>query len=1122
VQKLLTRLLDSTPIVQLTDLLDRASPTVLDGPTAPAKALLLAALSQVYPKVVVLAASEEIARALHDDILTFLPNAAYYVPPSDLWAAAPDSDAAALRVMALDALSRPDQPSVLVGTAQAILQRTAGAKQSLHVAVGDVLNLEEMAAKLASMGYERSVMVEAPGQFAVRGGILDVFAANYERPLRIELFGDAVESIRSFEPDSQRSVSHVGAAQVLPAREDSKGGDDPTLLDLVPSEGLVVVDEPNQVRGHYHEFLREFLERVAHHQRVAQDAEAVHVGTERSPSPSAYKPWDAALSVLVRLRRLYINSLPRSVPWEREPATLAIVAKSPDRYGGRMPELAAALKTHMADGEYVAIVTSRQRRLLDLLAEHGVAAQPGEEAEPGVVRVLRGQLSSGFVLPTIGMRVLSDVEAFGERQMPRPRRVFRAGTPILSLLDLNEGDYVVHINHGIGVYRGLARLPEDGAERDFLRIDYAGGDKIYVPTDQLDRVQKYVGASENPPELSRLGSGAWHKTTAKAKAKAKEMARDLLRLYAARSAADGHAYGPDTVWQQEMEEAFPYRETRDQLVAIEEVKRDLERPTPMDRLICGDVGYGKTEVAVRAAFKVATEGKQVAVLVPTTVLAQQHLETFTERMQSFPIRIEMLSRFRTPAERKQVLDGLRDGSVDIVIGTHMLLSKNVQFRDLGLLVVDEEQRFGVAHKERIKQLRASVDVMTLTATPIPRTLHMSLAGIRDMSIINDPPEGRIAVHTYCAEYSDELVRGAIRRELDRGGQVFFVYNRVEKIEHVASRVERLVPEARVGVGHGQMPERLLEQIMWDFYHKRFDVLVCSTIIESGLDIPNANTIIIMDADRLGLAQLYQLRGRVGRSSRQAYCYLLYRRHRMLNEAAQKRLQAIRDFSELGSGFKVAMRDLEIRGAGNLLGPEQSGFMESVGFELYCQMIAEAVAELKGEPVEHTELPPVDIRVDAYIPPEYIATEGLRIAFYRRLAALRTFDELTALREEMEDRFGDLPAPTWNLLLLVRMRLLAREVGIAAIGADQKRATFRLCKRLSHSEISLLAMRHKNWFAEADRIVVDVVGGDVLRTVDENLEILAHYLKPGIGASVPTLKRHRPRRQSAKARSVRVA
>jgi transcription-repair coupling factor (superfamily II helicase) len=584
--------------------------------------------------------------------------------------------------------------------------------------------------------------------------------------------------------------------------------------------------------------------------------------------------------------------------------------------------------------------------------------------------------------------------------------------------------------------------------------------------------------------VNRLGGHEWVRATAKAKAKAKEMAAELVALYAARQAVHVVPAGPDTSWQQEMESAFPYRETPDQTQAIREVKGDLQQGHPMDRLVCGDVGFGKTEVAVRAAFKMVNEGKQVAVLVPTTILAEQHMNTFRERMDAFPVAIEMLSRFRTPKESRAIVEGLRDGTVDIIIGTHRLLSKDIQFRDLGLLVVDEEQRFGVAHKERIKQMRKSVHVLTLTATPIPRTLHMGLAGIRELSVMNDPPEGRTAIRTILTEQSDSLVRQAILHEMDRGGQVYLVHNRVEDIESIAQRLQKLVPTARITTGHGQMPEKHLESVMWDFYHRKFDVLVCTTIIENGLDVPNANTIIINNADRFGLAQLYQLRGRVGRSPRQAYCYLLYKAHKQMSEEAEQRLQAVKEFSELGSGFKIAMRDLEIRGAGNLLGAEQSGTVTSVGFEYYCQLIQQAVSEFKGEVEEEWNLPAADIPVPAFIPNDYIGDDGLRIAFYKKVTAVRNDDGLKALQEEFEDRFGDPPKPVWNMLRLLGLRLRLKEGGLIALAGNSARVVVKLPRNLGSSERWEMQRRRKRWTVEQSSIEIPVQNGDALRAAED--------------------------------------
>jgi transcription-repair coupling factor (superfamily II helicase) len=1084
---------------------------ILEGLTASARAYVLAGLSEGYGKVVVMAANEESARDLYEDLLTWLPDHTAYYPVADVWSAQVEPETAAQRVLALDLMNKPG-PVVLVGPVQAMLQRTARDVKTVRVTQGQTLDLASFLDRLVELGYERALLVERPGQFAVRGGILDIFPSTEERPLRVELFDDQVESLRVFEVESQRSLQRVEELELLPAREGAAGDLGPILLQGVPQGSLVVLDEPNKIQGHWVEYEADFHRRLERHaQEEDEDVEL----RDSLPSRDLFLTWEQALPAVLAHRRLYLNNLPRSVEWDPRAPKVAVPSGSLDRYAGQLSELATAVKDRLGAAQNCAVLTNRHHRLSQLLTEEQVPVSLQNGWPERTLYIRRGRLSAGFSLNDLRLIIYSDLEVFGERHLPRPRHHFKSGAPILSMLDLKEGDFVVHVNHGIGIYHGLARLQQDGTEQEFLQIDYAAGDKIYVPTDQLDRVQRYIGSDDGGPQITRLGSGAWQKTTAKAKQRVREMAKDLIQLYAARAAAERSPFSPDTVWQTEMEEAFPYRETPDQLKAIQDVKQDLQHHKPMDRLVCGDVGYGKTEVAVRAAFKAVQDHRQVAVLVPTTVLAQQHFETFSERMEGFPLRIELLSRFRTAKEQKSVVEGLKDGSVDIVIGTHMLLGKTVHFQDLGLLIVDEEQRFGVGHKEKLKQLKKSVDVLTLTATPIPRTMHMSLSGLRDMSIINNPPEGRAPIKTYVTEYSDQVVRRAINRELDRGGQVYFLFNRVDKIEHMAARVEKLIPHAKVGVGHGQMPERMLEQVMWDFYHKKFDILVCTTIIESGLDIPNVNTMVVMDADHLGLSQLYQLRGRVGRSDRQAYCYLFYRRSRVLTEAAEKRLEAIRDFTDLGSGFKVAMRDLEIRGAGNLLGAEQSGVMVSVGFELYCQMISEAVKELRGE-VEHTVvLPPVELAVDAYLPDEYIPTEGLRIAFYKKLAAVRDVEELKALQAEFEDRFGDPPTPVWNLLALLRTRLLAHELNLKSVTGDRRRVRFNFRRLLNRGDMVAINNRFRNWSAMAEYIEVTLRTDDTLREVDENLRLLARLLQKGQAVAKVPLPSRRAATRAAK-------
>ncbi|HEY8418066.1 MAG TPA: transcription-repair coupling factor [Limnochordales bacterium] len=660
---------------------------------------------------------------------------------------------------------------------------------------------------------------------------------------------------------------------------------------------------------------------------------------------------------------------------------------------------------------------------------------------PGTVTVITANLSAGCELPAVKLLLLTELETFGQRKVRRQARTKSGAGARLD--ELKVGDLVVHVNHGIGRYMGVETLQIGGVHKDYLVVQYAGDDKLYVPTEQVDLLQKYIGVEGQTPRLSKLGGSDWARVKKRVTESVKELAQGLLKLYAEREALPGYAFSKDTVWQQQFEEAFPYEETPDQWRAIQEVKADMERPRPMDRLLCGDVGFGKTEVAMRAAFKAVMDAKQVAVLVPTTILAQQHLRTFRDRFAAYPVRIEALSRFQSPAEQARILKGLADGTVDIVIGTHRLLSKDVQFKDLGCVIVDEEQRFGVAQKERLKELRRTVDVLTLSATPIPRTLHMALVGVRDMSVIETPPEDRFPIRTYVVEYNEELVREAILRELARGGQVYFVHNRVQDIERFGERLRELVPEARIAIAHGQMDEDLLERVMLDFLNGEIDVLLCSTIIETGMDIANVNTLIVDEADRLGLAQLYQLRGRVGRSNRVAYAYFTYRRDKILTEDAEKRLQAIREFTELGSGFKIALRDLEIRGAGNLLGPEQHGFIASVGFELYCKLLEEAVREVKGEVVQEPPDPVIDLNVDAYVADEYVPDPQRKVEVYKKVVAIRRPEDVADLQEELEDRFGPVPMPVRNLLAVARIKALARELSVASISGDKGEVVIRL-------------------------------------------------------------------------------
>lgn len=981
----------------------------------------------------------------------------------------------------------PQQP-VIVTSARALMQKTIppeefqGNFRTLHC--DQSLPLTEMLKELLSRGYESVSVVAEPGTFSRRGGIVDIFPPSSPWPVRIELFGDQMESLRLFDPATQRSQEKVTSITITPAREalPKKGPlaaeklhklDDSrpltegleediqaleegqtfkgiefylpylysqpaSLIDHLPSDGLLIVED-----------LEELEAAMADLESKALDLrESLSEVGELPPGLLLpYFTWDELEEALSDRQPLMLGY--SQLEGHRLPLQGAF---SPERrYGGQL-KLAIEDWQEMR-GERLVVVSRQAQRLAELWKEQeGFTAKPVEDIidppAPGSLTIVRGTLAEGWKLKAASFicHLLTDAEIFGWPK-PQPRRApwRRAVTSEDLFADVAPGDYVVHIEHGIGIFRGLVKLSVDGVEGEYLQIDYAAGDKLYVPIYQTDRLSRYVGADDRLPSLHRLGTTDWARVKEQAKRAVEEMAQELLELYSAREVIKGRAFSPDTPWQRELEASFPYPETEDQLKALREVKADMEKPEPMDRLICGDVGYGKTEVAVRAAFKAIMDGKQVALLVPTTVLAQQHFHTFRQRLKPFPVEVEMLSRFRSTSKQEEILTGLLAGTVDIVIGTHRLLQPDVAFRDLGLLIIDEEQRFGVTHKEHLKQKRKEVDVLTLTATPIPRTLYMSLTGVRDISTINTPPEERLPIETYVGEYDEDLIRKAILRELARGGQVYFVHNRVRSIGWVARQLMELVPEASLAIAHGQMRENELSQVMLDFVAGKIDLLVCSSIIENGLDIPNVNTIIVNRADRFGLAQLYQLRGRVGRGARRAYAYFLYNRNGPLSEAARQRLQTILEASELGAGFSVAMRDLEIRGAGELLGTRQHGHISAIGFDLYCRLLAQAVRELKGEEPSSllegemdTYLRPlgeevqISLPLAAYLPENYVPYASLRLRLYRRMAELTTREEVDAMASELMDRFGELPQAAENLLYQLRLKVMALRVGVQAI------------------------------------------------------------------------------------------
>ena len=966
------------------------------------------------------------------------------------------------------------QARVVVISAAALLPRLVPPAQlasaSMDLTPGIDVGPQLLAEQLIEAGFIREDPVDERGEFCVRGGIVDVFPPGDAEPLRIEFIGDTVESIRRYDPSTQRSTRTVDQARIVPIRERLGQTDNPSAADLrldstvfeyltFRRRPVFVVAEPEEV----FKAVDAFLEQTTTSYRTLTS----ETKTTRGVAPGSVAPPErlfvgrdtvtARLASATRLEQLSIEGV--------ETSDLRHVACQPViEFSGRVQDWIAEVRRAREQQELVVFVAAspgRAERMLEIARDYQIIAAPAERAEDAhtaALIVAVGRLSRGFRLPDAPLSVYAETDVFDEdRRAPEQRRRSASKAFLSDLRDLKVGDYVVHVDHGIGAFVGLKQITLGPGEpqQEFMELRYHGDDKLFVPVERLDLVQKYTAGSK--PPVDKLGGTTWEKAKTRVKKAMRDMAEELLKLYAARKAVAGHAFAPDTHWQQEFEDAFPYDLTADQRSAIADIKRDMETSMPMDRLLCGDVGYGKTEVAMRAAFKAVMDGKQVAVLAPTTVLAFQHLKTLNERFAGFPVRIDMVSRFRTKAEQKATLEDLAAGKVEVLVGTHRLLSKDVLFRDLGLLVVDEEQRFGVTHKERIKQLRKRVDVLTLTATPIPRTLNMSLVGIRDMSTIETPPKDRLSIQTHVVKFDAEVIRHAVRHELERGGQVYVVHNRVESIYSLANLVTRLVPEARVAVGHGQMGEEQLEQTMLDFVAHKYDVLVATTIVENGLDIPNANTIVINRADRYGLAQLYQLRGRVGRSDRPAYAFLLIPPEDSLSAVAKKRLAAIREFSDLGSGFRVAALDLEIRGAGNLLGGEQSGHMDSVGFEMYMKLLEDTVRELKGEDIDDDVRATVNLRVDLKIDETYVPDMNQRLMVYRRIASARSEDEVDKVVAEVRDRYGPIPPSILNLADYGRIRVMADRLGIEAVDREGDRVVFRFRPQTTVTPESLVGL-----------------------------------------------------------------
>lgn len=998
--------------------------------------------------------NEEKAKKAYEEYLLF-GEETYLYPARDLLFYYADIKGKTLtnrRMEVLRAIAekKKEEPVTVITTMDAFLDGIISPdeiqKNRIHITGEDTVDLTKLEQDLTALGYERESQIEAPGQFAVRGGIIDVFPLAEEMPVRIELWGDEIDSIRMFDAKSQRSIENISEITIYPASENCFGNNGlVSFLKYFPeNETLLFYDEPHRLQETAETVEAEYTESL----KNRADAGMKEEGEEEL---RVFQTKDI-ISEMNRYSGIGLTTLESKCGLFKVRSVYTVQAKGVNPYNNSFELLTRDLKRLKRNGYRVVLLSgsrTRAKRLAEDLRDYDLSSFYSEdmqrEVKPGEIMAAYGYASEGYEYPMLKFVVISESDIFGRKKKKKKRKKYE-GQRIQDFAELKPGDYVVHENHGIGVYKGIEKIEVEKIVKDYMKIVYAEGGVLYIPVAQMDLIQKYAGADAKKPRLNKLGTIQWGKTKSQVKKAVQIVAKDLVELYAVRQQSEGFVYGPDTVWQKEFEEMFPFEETDDQLQAIEDTKHDMESKKIMDRLICGDVGYGKTEIAIRAAFKAVQEGKQVVCLVPTTILAQQHYNTFVQRLKEFPVRIDLLCRFRSAAEQKKTIEDTKKGFVDILVGTHRVLSKDVVFKDLGLLIIDEEQRFGVTHKEKIKKLKENIDVLTLTATPIPRTLHMSLIGIRDMSVLEEAPNERMPIQTYVMEYNDEMVREAITRELARDGQVYYVYNLVNDIADVAGRIQSLVPDANVAFAHGQMKERELEDIMYDFINGDIDVLVSTTIIETGLDIPNANTMIIQDADRFGLSQLYQLRGRVGRSNRMAYAFLLYQRDKLLKEVAEKRLSAIREFTDLGSGIKIAMRDLEIRGAGNLLGEAQSGHMEAVGYDLYCKMLNEAVRQLKGGPEAETFTTLIDLNVDAYIPEYYIKNEYQKLDIYKRIAAIESEEELEDMTEELIDRFGDIPKKVQQLLVIASLKSLAHSVYVTAIEQKGEEIRFTMYEK----------------------------------------------------------------------------
>ncbi|WP_040213841.1 transcription-repair coupling factor, partial [Clostridium polynesiense] len=1051
------------------------------------------------------------AKNLYEDISLYI-NEVYYFPAKEVVFYNIDAISGDLRWARLKVIKEMLRPvkKIIIASMEALAAaytpRELYESHSFSIKQGDIINFKDIGEKLVEAGYERMDMVDGKGQFSVRGGIMDIYPPDSSLPYRVELFDDEVDSIRSFNVETQRSIDKTDEIEIFPAKEiildkeiinnaynrigkeleefvsANKASKDKEIINKITTIVRANMESLKETWSFetIDSYLPFFFDNPCGFTDYMEDAYIIVEDSRRSIGkldsiyfefeenykaflqrgdilPSQGNLLISKESIIENLEAgetIVMDSIAKSAKHLAPKSIVSFSEITLHNYHGQLEMLIEDIKDKKLKGYKTLILSGtrpRGERLVDTLRDRGIESVYRDivsDIALGEVVITFGNLLKGFEFPELKLCVISDKEVFGESKRKIKRRLSnRKGVAkIKSFAELRPGDYVVHVNHGIGVYKGIKQIEVQGHKRDYLDIEYEKGDKLYVPVEQLDLVQKYIGGEGKSPKINKLGGTEWTKAKAKVKKSINEIAEDLVKLYAARSTLKGYKFAKDTEWQRQFEDEFPYEETPDQLSSLEEIKEDMESDKPMDRLLCGDVGYGKTEVALRAAFKAVMDGKQVAMLVPTTILAEQHYQTMKKRFSDFPITVDMISRFRTSSQQKNTLKSVKEGNVDILVGTHRLVSKDIQFKDLGLLIVDEEQRFGVSQKEKMKALKKNVDVLTLSATPIPRTLNMSLTGVRDISVIETPPEERYPIQTYVVEFNEQLIRDAVLREINRDGQVYFVYNRVEDIKNMAGILQNLIPEARIAVAHGQMTEKELEKEMMAFMNKEYDVLLCTTIIETGIDIPNVNTMIVNDSDKLGLSQLYQLRGRVGRSNRIAYAYFVYRKDKILTEVAEKRLRALKDFTELGSGFKIAMRDLEIRGAGNMMGSAQHGHMAAVGYDLYCRMLEDTVKLVKGEienePVETT----VDIKIDAFIPGDYIEDEVQKIEIYKKIAAIENREDYMDVKEELEDRYSFIPQSVYNLMDIAYIRSRGKILGIEEIKEKPQEVLFQFESR----------------------------------------------------------------------------